>query len=217
MSLQALRAHDDRFEAMINKIVMDKGANKTVDVIGIGTGDEDTDSDRSSGQDSAEALFSMANAIAWENAIFARMVKKVGDRKYWENWADDVKEIADRQTARLLAIINDPENLIVEERFSEFASALRANLNDGITNTDAVDMLVQHMITKPVFDALFDDYDFTAHNPVSKVMDSMLAVLGEYNLDTETGKLDEFYRSVRIRAEGIESAQGKQRDHYRTV
>ncbi|MCT1551790.1 DEAD/DEAH box helicase [Brevibacterium casei] len=210
--LQALRAHDDRFEAMINKIDLDKGANKTVDVIGVGNGDdEDAGSDRSSGQDSAEALFSMVNAAAWENAIFARMVKKVGDRRYWEDWAADVKDIADRQTARLLSIINDPENTTVEDRFSEFVSALRANLNDGITDTDAVDMLVQHMITKPVFDALFDDYDFTAHNPVSKVMDTMLAVLGEYNLDTETGKLDEFYRSVGVRAEGIESAQGKQK------
>lgn len=210
--LQALRAHDDRFEAMINKIDLDKGANKTVDVIGVGNGDdEDAGSDRSSGQDSAEALFSMVNAAAWENAIFARMVKKVGDRRYWEDWAADVKDIADRQTARLLSIINDPENSAVEDRFSEFVSALRANLNDGITDTDAVDMLVQHMITKPVFDALFDDYDFTAHNPVSKVMDTMLSVLGEYNLDTETGKLDEFYRSVRVRAEGIESAEGKQR------
>lgn len=210
--LQALRAHDDRFEAMINKIDLDKGANKTVDVIGVGNGDdEDEGSDRSSGQDSAEALFSMVNAAEWENAIFARMVKKVGDRRYWEDWAADVKDIADRQTARLLSIINDPENTTVEDRFSEFVSALRANLNDGITDTDAVDMLVQHMITKPVFDALFDDYNFTAHNPVSKVMDTMLAVLGEYNLDTETGKLDEFYRSVRIRAEGIESAQGKQK------
>lgn len=210
--LQALRAHDDRFEAMINKIDLDKGANKTVDVIGIGGGDSDGEgSDRSNGQDNAEALFTMVNAAAWENAIFARMVKKVGDRRYWEDWAGDVKDIADRQTTRLHTIISNPDNTTVQLRFSEFVTALRANLNDGISDTDAVDMLVQHMITKPVFDALFDDYDFTTHNPVSKVMDSMLGVLGEYNLDTETGKLDEFYRSVRVRAEGIESAQGKQK------
>lgn len=208
--LQALRAHDDRFEAMINKIDLDKGVNKTVDVIGIG-GADDEGQDRSSGQDSAEALFTMVNAAAWENAIFARMVKKVGDRRYWEDWATDVKAIADRQTARLNSIISHSDNTTVQTRFGEFVEGLRANLNDGISTTDAVDMLVQHMITKPVFDALFDDYDFTAHNPVSKVMDTMLAVLGEYNLDTETEKLDEFYRSVRVRAEGIESAQGKQK------
>lgn len=209
--LQALRAHDDRFEAMINKIDLDKGANKTVDVIGIGGEGDDEGQDRSSGQDSAEALFSMVNAAAWENAIFARMVKKVGDRRYWEDWAADVKDIADRQTTRLHTIIDDPDNTEVRDRFAGFVEALRANLNDGISEGDAVDMLVQHLITKPVFDALFDDYDFTAHNPVSQVMDSMLAVLGGYNLDTETGKLEEFYRSVRIRAEGIESAEGKQK------
>jgi len=64
-------------------------------------------------------------------------------------------------------------------------------------------MLVQHLITKPVFNALFEGYDFTGHNPVSKVMDSMLTLLDTYNLDSETAHLEEFYRSVRVRAEGI--------------
>ena len=61
-------------------------------------------------------------------------------------------------------------------------------------------MLVQHLITKPVFDALFEDYAFSEHNPVSKVMDRMLAVLDSYHLDSETAHLENFYRSVRMRA-----------------
>lgn len=209
--LQALRAHDDRFEAMINKIDLDKNSNKTIDVIGVGGGDgTEQDPGSKSSDGGTEALFTLANAAEWENAIFARMVKKVGDRRYWEDWAKDVKEIADRQVTRINAILNGSDPRPGQE-FGTFLEGLRGNLNDGISRDDAVDMLVQHMITKPVFDALFEDYDFTSHNPVSKVMDSMLTLLESYNLDSETAHLEEFYRSVRVRSEGITDAAGKQK------
>ncbi|MGO1319189.1 MAG: restriction endonuclease, partial [Galactobacter sp.] len=208
--LQALRAHDDRFEAMINKIDVDSQANTRIDVIGVGSG-QDTDSDPNiRNNQQTEALFSMARAKDWEDAIFARMVKKVGDRRYWEDWASDVKDIADRQVTRIKTILTGTDPRPAQE-FEGFLEGLRANLNEGISTADAVDMLVQHLITKPVFDALFEDYQFSQHNPVSQVMDSMLTVLDSYNLDSETASLEEFYRSVRIRAEGIEDAAGKQK------
>ncbi|UPL10774.1 DEAD/DEAH box helicase [Microbacterium sufflavum] len=208
--LQALRAHDDRFEAMINKIDLDKKANNRIDVIGIGGAGNDRDpGTASSDADASAALFSMANAAEWQDAIFARMVKKVGDRRYWEDWAGDVKDIADRQVTRIQTILDTVSEAQTE--FAGFHEALQANLNDGITSRDAVDMLVQHLITKPVFDALFEDYAFSEHNPVSQVMDRMLSVLDGYNLDSETAQLENFYRSVRVRAEGITSAAGKQK------
>lgn len=208
--LQALRAHDDRFEAMINKIDLDKKANKTIDVIGVGGEGTESGPEGKNDPGAAEALFTMANAAEWENAIFARMVKKVGDRRYWEDWAKDVKDIADRQVTRINTILDGSDHRPAEE-FSVFLDGLRGSLNDGITRANAVDMLVQHLITKPVFNALFEDYDFAGHNPVSKVMDSMLTLLDAYNLDSETAHLEEFYRSVRVRAEGITDAAGKQK------
>lgn len=208
--LQALRAHDDRFESMINKIDLDKKANNRIDVIGVGGSGEDQDrGGAKSDEDTSQALFSMVNAAAWQDAIFARMVKKVGDRRYWEDWASSVKDIADRQVTRIKTILETaPE---ASREFATFHEALQANLNDGITRDDAVDMLVQHLITKPVFDALFEDYAFSENNPVSKVMDRMLTSLDSYHLDSETAGLEEFYRSVRVRAEGISSAAGKQK------
>ncbi|GAA1565927.1 DEAD/DEAH box helicase [Leucobacter aridicollis] len=209
--LQALRAHDDRFEAMINKIDLDKKANDRIDVIGIGGGTDERggNTTAASDKDTSQALFSMANAAEWQDAIFARMVKKVGDRRYWEDWAADVKEIAERQTIRIKTILDSAPAAATE--FEDFHEALQANLNDGITRDDAVDMLVQHLITKPVFDALFEDYEFSQRNPVSRVMDRMLTQMDSYNLDSETAGLDEFYRSVRVRAEGITDAAGKQK------
>lgn len=71
-------------------------------------------------------------------------------------------------------------------------------------------MLSQHLITKPVFDALFAGHDFASHNPVSRVMQAMVDKLGDSGLEAETHKLDSFYDSVRIRASEVTSADGKQ-------
>ncbi|MFD0047032.1 DEAD/DEAH box helicase [Pseudarthrobacter scleromae] len=211
--LQALRAHDDRFEAMINKLELNRNANDKIDVItvadpfGDGPGGGGSDDKRGTG---TEALFHLAGADQWRNAIFARMVKKVGDRRYWESWAKDVKEIADRHVLRIRTIL-DGEDQRPREEFTVFLQGLRGNLNDSLSESDAIDMLSQHLITKPVFEALFEGYSFSANNPVSQVMDSMVDILEKYNLDSEVASLESFYRSVRVRAEGITNAEGKQK------
>ena len=95
-------------------------------------------------------------------------------------------------------------------RFDEFVAALRNNLNDSITRDAAAAMLSQHLITKPVFDALFGGQEFTQHNPVSRVMQLMVDELQGYGLAAETAELAEFYDSVRRRVEDIDNAEGKQ-------
>ncbi|MFH9010324.1 DEAD/DEAH box helicase [Streptomyces sp. NPDC017943] len=218
--LQALRAHDDRFNATVNQIELNK---KKPDIIGhghIGAGDEEVGGkDGSSTADSAKAakeqeaqnaqhvqdtLFSISD---WREAIYARIVDKVGERHYWEDWAKDIAQIADRHVTRIKAALNIPEK---QTAFQEFVVELRATINPGVTDSSAIDMLAQHIITKPVFDALFKDYAFTEHNPVSKAMQRMLDVLDDQGLDAETKTLEDFYHSVRVRAEGIDNHEGRQ-------
>lgn len=214
--LQALRAHDDRFEAMVNQIALGRSVEDRVQVIGIGSGDAaEDDGAPGSGEDTSvrgtrQALFAMQDAQQWKDAIYARLVRKVGDRRYWEDWAKDVKDIADRHIIRIRGILNGPDRE-PRRKFALFLEGLRGNLNDAITEQDAIEMLSQHLITKPVFEALFEDYSFAAHNPVSQVMDAMAQVLDSYNLETEVDSLEDFYRGVRMRAEGIETAEGKQK------
>ncbi|QOC95156.1 damage-inducible protein [Micromonospora craniellae] len=220
--LQALRAHDDRFNATVNQIELNK--NRPDNKIGIGSigpGDEAVgDRDGSSTPQSAdaakakeaenakhvqEALFSVTD---WREAIYARIVDKVGQRQYWEDWARDIAQIAERHVTRITAALTLPDK---RSAFEEFIGELRANINPGVTETDAVDMLAQHIVTKPVFDALFKDYGFAEHNPVSKAMQRMLDILDDQGLDAESKKLDDFYQSVRVRAEGIDNHEGRQR------
>jgi len=207
--LQALRAHDDRFNAMINKIDLNKDRDDKLQIIGVGASGDDQERPGNDLAKGVQTTLNFPNLEEWRNAIYARIVQKVGDRKYWEDWAKDVQQIAERHTMRINGILDDPTSG-VQEPFDRFLDGLRGNLNDSIGRADAVDMLSQHLITKPVFDALFEGYSFAKHNPVSLVMEEMLSKLESKSLEAETDTLEKFYDSVRMKAGGITDAEGKQ-------
>lgn len=145
----------------------------------------------------------------WQEAIYTRIVDKVGERTYWEDWADDVATMAQAQITRINELLDNADEKLLSE-FDKFVEGLRGNLNDSITRDDAISMLSQHMITAPVFDALFAEHDFAAHNPVSVVMQTMVDALSDKKLESETAGLEKFYDSVRVRASEVTSAAGKQ-------
>ncbi|MCB1134459.1 MAG: damage-inducible protein, partial [Verrucomicrobiae bacterium] len=179
-----------------------------INVIGVpgpdGRGDNGGDS---TGTQGALALTFLDE---WREAIYAKVVAKVGSRRYWEDWARDIADIAQRHITRITALL-DGGNPTVTAEFDRFLTGLRGNLNDGITRADAIDMLAQHLITRPVFEALFGGYDFAAHNPVAQTMERMLVVLDEHNLDDENHSLEKFYDSVRMRVQGVDTAEGRQK------
>lgn len=208
--LNALRSHDDRFEAMVNKIDLNEDRDTRLEVLPTTVDDDGTIIiPTDDGQGVLDLEF--PGLEQWREAIYARIVKKVGDREYWENWSTTIADIATRHTERITSLVTDTTDPVVAEAFENFVTALRANLNDGISQGDAISMLSQHVITKPVFDALFSGYDFAAHNPVSRVMETMLTTLEGNNLTAETTALDGFYASVARRAAGIDNPEGKQR------
>lgn len=209
--LNALRSHDDRFEAMINKIDLNERRDDKLQIIGVGTGTEDDDTAQLNTNGVQGAFtFDFDGLDQWRDAIYAKIVQKVGDREYWENWSKTIADVAARHTNRIRALVTQEPTEEIETAFSTFTDALKANLNEGITSEDAVSMLSQHLITKPVFDALFEGYDFAAHNPVSQVMETMVQTLEGNNLSSETEELNDFYASVAQRASGIENPEGKQ-------
>jgi predicted helicase len=206
--LNALRAHDDRFEAEINKIDLNKnGSGKiVVDVIGKDRGGEGGDGTGNGTPSTTQDEFDL------RAKIYAKMVKKVGTRRYWSLWAEEVAKIAARHSDRLREIISKPGPK--HDEFLKFLASLRENLNPAVSEEEAADMLVQHALTKPVFDAVFGNYDFASSNVVSKAMQKTVDLLHEEIPDNERKALEEFYKSVAERAEGIDNAEGKQRVIY---
>lgn len=227
--LQALRSHDDRFDAMVNKLdLIGKDASK-MEVIAItdkiskkldktkaatnkdaGKGNYTVGeaTKRPTKEDQGELQFEIGEI---ERAIYAKVVQKCGNRHHWEDWASDIAKIARTHIDRITSILENPENTIEQSAFKAFAAELRDDLNDSITDAEIIEMLAQHLITKPVFDALFEGYSFASHNPMSQAMQAVLDILQEHHLDKEADTLESFYASVKMRAEGIENAAGKQK------
>lgn len=207
--LRALRAHDERFEAKIEQIDLNGRGDDQVQVIPIGP-DDFTDTGDGDGPNSVQVPIDWtALGEDWKAAIYARIVDKVGERDYWENWAKDVSDIATRQQSRIANLVLGADATLRTE-FEEFVGGLQDNLNPSISETDAVEMLSQHLITQPVFDALFQGYSFSAHNPVAQVMQHMIDALEGTRLDTEAESLEPFYASVRRSVAGITDAGGRQ-------
>lgn len=212
--LNALRAHDDRFNATVNKIELNK---KRPDQILIGrphfTFDDNgapisTADDKSTSDSSLnEQLYLQFEQL--QSVVYARMVQKVGDRRYWEQWAKNVAEIAERQIERINRLSKTDGKH--KKAFEKFLTGLQKNINPSITHQDAVEMLSQHIITKPVFEALFENYSFVKSNPISVSMQTMLNLIEAQSVEKDTVTLDKFYDSVRKRASGIDNAEGKQR------
>jgi predicted helicase len=214
--LQALRSHDERIEAAINKIDLTGKQPSNISIIGVGgpaPGGEDDGAGKKQGDKLTQYRLDFPNLDQWRDAIFAKLVLKCGDRRYWESWAKDVAKIADTQISRIKALLEADGRVGGQARkaFDRFLTGLRSNLNPAVSESDAIEMLAQHLITQPVFDALFEGYEFTKHNPVSLAMQKMLDVLSDAGLDKEPQALQKFYASVRLRASGIDSAEARQK------
>ena len=207
--LNALRAHDDRFNALVNKIDINKKKPKNIiiatpDNSGSGSGEAREPEGIYGGQKSLPFPIE-----AVQNAIYAKMVEKVGDRKYFEQWAKDVAKIAQIQIDRIRDLIAKSEKH--KKAFNNFVKGLQENINSSIDSEEAIEMLSQHIITKPIFEALFENYSFVSNNPISSSMEEILNLLLEQQFEKETAELKEFYADVRVRVGNIDNSEGKQK------
>ena len=226
--LQALRSHDDRFDAMVNKLDLVGPDRSKMEVIAIAdtvqkktTRLTASKAAKARGRDvigsepngytaQAQGVFEFEVGEI-ERALYAKVVEKCGNRHHWEDWANDIARIAQTHIDRIKALLEDESQIEARHAFDAFAAELRDDLNDKVSDGEIIEMLAQHLITKPVFDALFAGYSFASHNPMSKAMQGVLDVLDTQNLGKEAGTLQEFYDSVKLRAEGIDNAAGKQK------
>lgn len=233
--LNALRAHDERFDGTINRIgiegedvsdklqiigvsqelmattavVEDIDLNKTKATarsdVGGRAGDRGDDELVIEGPENPQGAFVFDELT---KAIRAKIVEKCGTREYWDKWAKDIAKIAETHITRIRTITAKEGQ--ERDAFIAFLNEIRDDLNPEISESDAIEMLAQHLITKPVFDTLFRDNHFTKNNPVSKAMETVLDQLHHHNIGKEAETLQGFYDSVRRQSEGITTATGRQ-------
>lgn len=218
--LNALRSHDDHFNAHVNTIALNKnkGSKVTVGLPGLGqtglgqsslAGDsnDSQDAQQLSHQEIAKQLELQFGST--QSGIYAKLVEKCGDRLYWENWAAEVGEIAKKYITRISRLV-EGEGGKYRAEFEEFVKTLQHNLNPGINAEQCIEMLAQHLITRPVFEALFADYQFVSNNSISASMQMMIDLLQGEAVDKDLSTLEAFYESVRTNVGKIDNLEGKQ-------
>ncbi len=230
--LNALRAHDERLDAVINQgrlgqdisdriAIIDSRSRSEAELREVSAVVQDFRANKRStpifeegakgSTDYPEGVQQTLDLVVddFSRAIMAKIVEKCGTREYWEDWATNVAEIAERHVTRLTSLVHEPGS-DAEQFFQDFLQEIRDDLNEAVTEQDAIEMLAQHLITRPVFDALFEGHDFVERNPVSVAMSEVLSVIDSRDIGREADQLEGFYASVRQRAKGITDLRAKQ-------
>ncbi|EMG95468.1 hypothetical protein HMPREF1401_00929 [Helicobacter pylori GAM120Ai] len=136
------------------------------------------------------------------NAVYNVMPTKLGDRNYWENFAKKTGNIAKTLNNRLKELFGKNPEI-----FDNFLTSLRGNIHQSIKEEEALDMIISHIITKPIFDAIFGD---NIQNPIAKALDKMVLELSNLGLEGETKDLKNLYESVKTEAARAKSQKSQQ-------
>jgi len=227
--LNALRSHDERLDAVINQGRLGQDVSDRITIVhgtaemnavtatvdglpvrsrkpgpGLGKGGKGGSQDATGTQEPLPLVVD-----EFSRAVMAKIVERCGTRDYWEDWAGDVAEIAERHVTRIAGLVSQPDS-DARSFFQDFLGELRDDLNESVTERDAIEMLAQHLVTRPVFDALFGEHAFVDRNPVSVAMTEVLSVIDEAQVGREARVLEGFYASVRRRAAGITDPLARQ-------
>ncbi|GAA4667804.1 hypothetical protein GCM10023262_16360 [Bartonella pachyuromydis] len=223
--INALLSHDENFEVTLNQMILGQDVSHTLEIVALKsmTTVEDKiyvyEKPESAGLDIGKAAYEPQHSYKGQmrlpfykefpNALKTLLAKKFTLADYWGIWAGNVAEIAQNHITRLQTILSD-ETSEAYHAFESFHKELQNNLNSEIKQEEALEMLGQHLVTRPVFEALFDGNEFVQNNAISQAMEKILAELDKTNIEEVSKELQEFYDSVKFRASGITSPQARQ-------
>lgn len=184
--IKALRSHD-------SSLVDEATFKEKIKIFG---------SDDGKKQNDEKTLFDAILLQDLADAVYNVMPTKLGDRNYWENFAKKTGNIARTLNERLKDIFDKNPEI-----FHGFLTSLRENIHANIKEDEALDMITSHIITKPIFDAIFGD---NIKNPIAKALDKMVLKLSSLGLEGETKDLKNLYESVKTEAARAKSQKSQQ-------
>ncbi len=201
--IKALRSHDPSLvdEATFKEKIKIFGSDDAKNP----DDEEELEKDKTEQSDPKQAQKTLFDAILLQDladAVYNVMPTKLGDRNYWENFT--------KKTGNIAKTLNNRLKMIFEknpEFFHGFLTSLRENIHQNIKEYEALDMITSHIITKPIFDAIFGD---NIQNPIAKALDKMVLKLSSLGLEGETKDLKNLYESVKTEATHAKSQKSQQ-------
>ncbi len=213
--VRALRAHDERFVSNLffrEKIQIARGS------LDNGIVSEDTQRQeapaKQSATDESEQLDLFIRLKALSDAIYTAIPNKLGDKEYWASWTTNIRSIAEIIYTEFEERFSQDEN---KQVFADFLKSLRSNLNPAVSEREAIEMLSQHAITRPVFETLFPDHSFVQRNPVSQSLQMIIEKLDSTSVQKQIDTLKRFYASVEDKARMIKDDDSGKQDLIRRL
>ena len=143
----------------------------------------------------------------WEQEIKARIVKRVGNRHEWGDWAEEVSYQCQKQIKNIEQIVKT--NKESKEQFSKFRDEINSTLNGTLDDGGICEILGQHVVISPALDALFTP-EFTKNNPISKALTKMCDALDREGMERVNKELQPFYNDVKMRAANVKTTKDRQ-------
>ncbi len=177
---RALRAHDERFDALVNA----PGLAGSIPMRVI---------DRTCPVQETLELEELPGLLP---RIASVLVEQVGDRHYWPSWGQNAAGVYRKVRSELDRTTSAGPNRTALERFTDH---MRETVMPAFGRQDALEMIAQHAVTIPVFDAFFADHAFRDLNPVSRHLNSVLDELGAGGISLEqlVAPLERSYRRIK--------------------
>ncbi|MDE0133242.1 MAG: DEAD/DEAH box helicase family protein [Acidimicrobiaceae bacterium] len=210
--LKALRSHDERLDVLINTADLTGKPPITVLPSGLcgtcGKADSDCECDQAR-LDDAASVRAGQQRLPFEHAIASQLVKACGDRQYWDRWGREVARITGTITSHVQTAVGADADLAAT--FDRFAEQMQATVGGTVAAGDLAALVAQHVVTMPVFEALFAGSGFADRNPISKALNELLDEFkaADVRLRDETADLDRFYDSVRNRLSGAADSDAR--------
>ena len=156
------------------------------------------------GQDEIPGLFPLPpnwDVESLQQVIYAQIVKKVGERDYFDQLATQVAQIVRRHVEVMRGrIATDPA---AKAHFETYYTLLKKAIYAAVSLDDALIMLAQHGVSTRLFDTLFGSDDFSRHNPISKAMESSRVLLQNLTTEEEQETLDKLYKNISLKVKAI--------------
>ena len=190
--LNAIRSHDERLDEIMNA----KNASKDAPFqIIVGPGLPTTTTPDESTQ---QAL------LALRPGIHAIIVDHHGDKRNWPNWGRRTATVYKSIRYDLEKAFKNPVNDGVRQCIQNFTLSMQKTITPTFKDADALDMIVQHLITMPIFEAFFSNTDFARLNPVSIDLNKVINDLEMHNvyLRAYLLDLDDIYKRLPLGLSG---------------
>ena len=193
--VKALRSHDDRLKDLLKhpKAWQENGPLRIRPM-------------RHTGDSEKDPLRGTQGQLIWaelEKQIASKIVKVCGDRAAYQGWGHHTARIAANIAAKIRQLTKPGGEC--QSAFEKFADGLRKSVSEGITDEQAREMISQHVVTVPIFDAMLGKAEFAAHNPVSQEINRMLDEFASAGVSFEA-EAQPLERAQKSMAEAFEGA-----------